>query len=356
MEGFSVDGRAQRVVFGAGAARSVPREVAGLGVCRVLVVSGGSALPLAKSIATDLGDLAVAEFGEVRQHVPEPLAVAVCEVAAEHRIDAVVTVGGGSAVGLGKVVAHTMSVPVVAVPTTYAGSELTDVWGMTSNGTKRIESDPRVLPRVVIYDPETTVDLPARATASTGFNALAHAVEGWYGVRSTPLTRLHALEAIRVLAAALPACVDQPADLGARARAFYGAYLAGLAFSVTGSALHHKLCHVLGGSHAVVHGEVNAVLLPYVLAFNAPAVRGLDDGVAEALGGCGDAAQALRRLARELNLPASLAELGIPKADLDLAAERATVAVGAQNPRPASPGEIRELLACAHAGLEPHSA
>jgi maleylacetate reductase len=297
----------------------------------------------------------------VRQHVPEPLALAAQQAAAVHGIDAIVTVGGGSAVGLGKVVAVTTGAPIVAVPTTYAGSELTDVWGMTTGGAKKTATDIAALPRVVLYDPVAASGLPPRATAATGFNALAHAVEGCYGPNATPLTRLYASEGVRVLAGSLPRCAADPGDLDARGDAFFGAYLAGVAFSATGSALHHKLCHVLGGTDGLVHGECNAVLLPYVLAYNSSAVPGLGASVASAISaGTGvdepDAAIALRRLARELALPTSLAELGLAEDRLAGAAEEAAVAVGTLNPRPVTPGDIHQLLADAYAGREPHTA
>jgi maleylacetate reductase len=361
MEGFTVESRPQRVVFGAGSAQSVPEQADLLGASRVLVVSGGSSNPLGDQIAGLLGGRAVARLTEVRQHVPEPLALAAREVAARHRIDAIVAVGGGSAVGLGKAVAVTTGAPIVAVPTTYAGSERTDVWGMTTGGHKKTARDVAALPRVVLYDPVAASSLPPRATAATGFNAIAHAVEGCYGPLAGALTRLHAIEGIRVLAAALPRCTAKPADPDARGEAFYGAYLAGLAFAVTGSALHHKLCHILGGTHRLVHGDLNAVLLPHVLAFNAPAVPGLAPMIAAALAEATgvaepDPALALRRLSRHLCLPTTLAELGVPAQALDEAAELAAEEVRTVNPRPASPGQIRELLADAHAGREPHTA
>jgi maleylacetate reductase len=355
MESFTLEGRTQRVVFSLGALDAVAGEIDRLGAHKVLLIAGGSAKPLGDEIAVRLGDRVAATLAEVRQHVPEQLALAARETARAYGIDAILTVGGGSATGLGKAVALTTGAPIVAVPTTYAGSELTDVYGITGEH-KQTGRDARVLPKTVLYDPSLTVELAARATGTTGFNALAHAVEAMYAPQTNPVVRLHALEGIAVLAAALPECVQHPDDLDARGRAQYGAYLAGTAFAVAGTALHHKLCHVLGGSFGLVHGEVNAVLLPYVVAYNQPAVPEAMERVARALAEPSDAAGALRALAHTLQLPTNLAEIGMPAHGLETAAERAVAAVGSSNPRAVVVSDMRRLLEAAYAGREPADA
>jgi len=352
MESFTRDVQPQRVVFGVGAFACLPDEVARLGVRRILLIAGRSAKPLGDAAAERLGDRIVARCEEVRQHVPELLAGAAGAAARTHRADAIVTIGGGSATGLGKAVALTTGLPIIAVPTTYAGSELTEIYGITGEQ-KRTGRDSRVLPKVVLYDPALTVGLSPHATGSSGFNALAHCVEALYSPRVDPVVTLHAEEGIRVLADALPAAVGDPSDLAARSRALYGAYLAGTALAGGVTALHHKLCHVLGGSFGLVHGEVNAVLLPYVVAYNQPAAAAAMDCVSRALGQP-DAAQGLRALAVALALPTSLAEIGMPADGLDNAAEQALAAVGANNPRAVDVQSIRLLLGDAYAGRQPH--
>jgi maleylacetate reductase len=344
-----------RVVFGAGAVDRVADEVAGLDAERALVIAGGSGKAAGQRIDDALGDHLAGTFGEVRQHVPEDLAAAARQAARAAEADAVVAVGGGSAIGLAKAVAVETAVPVVAVPTTYSGSECTPIYGITGTH-KRTARHPRALPRVIVYDPELTVGLPPDVTAASGFNALAHAVEALYAPGTNPIVALGATEAVRVLAEALPAAVAEPGDLDVRGRALYGAYLAGSAFAVAGTALHHKLCHVLGGTFGLDHAATNAVVLPYVAAFNAPAAPDALGRVAGALGGDADPAQAgrrLRDLALALGAPTSLAALGMPAEGLDEAAELAAAAVRAANPRPVDRDGIRMLLQAAHDGRLP---
>jgi maleylacetate reductase len=267
----------------------------------------------------------------------------------------VLTVGGGSAIGLGKVIAVDRGIPVVAVPTTYSGSEMTPVYGITGTR-KRTVRDLRALPSVVVYDPELTVGLPRRVTASSGFNALAHCVEGFYAPGASPVVDLWAEEAIASLAEALPELADDPSDLGARSDALYGAYLAGATLAVAGTALHHKLCHVLGGSFGLDHGDVHAVLLPHVAAFNADVAPERLAAAAAALRGPRDAAQVgvrLHDLALRIGAPTSLAEIGMPAEGLAEAAALGVAAVGDSNPCPVDEVAVRRILDAAYEGRSP---
>jgi maleylacetate reductase len=343
-----------RVVFGVGSLSSLAGELEALGVERWLVIAGGSAAPVGERAVQILGSRVAGVFGEVRQHVPERLAAAASQTAREVRAEGLLTIGGGSAIGLGKAVALTTGLPVVAVPTTYSGSEMTSVFGIMGDR-KRTGRDPRVLPRLVVYDPALTTGLPPRVTASSGFNALAHCVEALYAAGANPVTSLMAEEGLRVLARSLSAAVKEPDDLDARSELLYGAHLAGSALAVAGTALHHKLCHVIGGDFGLVHADVHAVLLPHVAAFNQPAVPDVMQRVARALEG-EDAAPALLALADEVGAPTSLADIGMPQDGLDAAAERAVAEGGAGNPRPADVREIRSLLEDAYQGRAPHAA
>ena len=348
---FELDLHTQRVVFGAGRAREMTDEVEALRLRRVLLVATRSAKAAADGLSQRLGPLVAARIHEVVQHVPVADVASTTEVARVAGADAVVTVGGGSATGLGKAVAVETGLPLLAVPTTYAGSEATTVYGVTGEH-KTTARSLRALPRVVVYDPELTTGMPPRLTASSGLNALAHAVEAMYAPGANPLTEVLAQEAMRRLADALPVAVDSPADLDARADALLGAYLAGWAMEQAGTALHHTLCHLIGGTYRVDHGDVHAVLLPYVAAYNAPAAPEALARVARALGGS-DAASALRELAVALGAPTDLASLGLAGDVLPEVAERAVSAASGRNPRRPEARSLLRLLEDAYAGRAP---
>ena len=284
MQPFTYDALPGRVVFGAGTARArLAGEVSRLGTSRLLLITTPRAEPLARELATPLGGQLAGVFTGVREHVPAEAAGAARQQAAVTGADALLSIGGGSATGTAKAVALTTGLPVIAVPTTYAGSEVTPVWGLTEGERKTTGSDPRVLPRVVIYDPELTVSLPAGLTAASGLNALAHCAEAFWAPGRNPVTALAAAEGLRVLALALPLAVKDGADLDARGDLLYGAYLAGAAFGVTGAGLHHKLCHLLGGRYGLPHAQTHAIVLPYVLAMNLPGAPDAADRISQAL-------------------------------------------------------------------------
>jgi alcohol dehydrogenase class IV len=293
----------------------------------------------------------VVRIGEVAQHVPVEVAQAAVAEALTADADVVVALGGGSATGLAKSIAKETGLPIVAVPTTYAGSEMTPIWGLTDEQGKTTGRDPLVLPRTVVYDPVLTVTLPPALTASSGMNALAHCVEALYAPDASPVTALLAEEGIRALARALPAAVAWPDDLAARSEALYGAWLAGWVLGTTSTGLHHKLAHVLGGVYRLPHGPVHSALLPYVAAFNAVAAPAALDRVAAALGAT-DAATGLYDLATTLGAPTSLAAVGLTADSVDDIVDT-VVAADVVNPRPVEPAELRALLLAAHAGRRP---
>jgi maleylacetate reductase len=339
------------VVFGPGTVAGVPAELEALGLERVLLVASPSGAATADALASALDDRLAARIHEVRQHVPETLATSAVDVAREWSADGVLTIGGGSATGLGKAVAVATGVPLVAVPTTYSGSEATPIYGITGPH-KRTGRDSRALPRVVVYDPELTTSMPRHVTATSGLNAVAHCVEAIYSRDAEPVSTLVAEEGLRLLASALPHAVRNPHDLAPREDALLGAYLAGWSLASVGSALHHTLCHVLGGDHGLGHGDVHAVLIPYVVAFNAPATPGAMGRMARALG-TEDAVTGIADLARTLCAPTSLQAIGMPEGGLDAVAERVRRAVGDRNPRPVDPDELRRLLEDAFHGRPP---
>jgi len=294
-----------------------------------------------EKVRGELGNRLAGVCDFAAMHVPvDRVQRAVAEVDRIHP-EALVAVGGGSAIGLAKAVARERPLPIVAVPTTYAGSEMTSIWGITSGDTKTTGRDPAVAPRLVIYDPELTLSLPPKTSAASGMNAMAHAVEAMYAPSVSQVAVAAADEAIRTLARALPSVVASPRDLDARTLALRGAHAAAMALELAQMGLHHKLCHVLGG-FGLPHAETHAALLPRVVAFNAPAAADAMTRIARALGAT-DTAAGLRALNKSLGLTMSLGALGLKRADVDRAAD----AVGAAtfpNPRAATPDAVRQLL------------
>jgi maleylacetate reductase len=351
---FTYDAIPGRVVFGAGSRAALPAELDALGARRVLVIASGGEDDIACEVAERLEDRAVGRFRDVVQHVPVAGARAVRAATRDAGADTVLTIGGGSATGFGKAVALEQEVRFAAVPTTYAGSEMTQIWGLTGGDEKRTGVDLRVKPALVVYDPELTLTLPPRIAGPSGMNALAHCVEALYGPGASPVVSLMALEGIRALHRSLPAVCAAPSDLEARSEALYGAYLAGVALASGGTGLHHKTCHVLGGMFGLDHGDMNAVVLGHALAYNAPAIPGLVDDIAAALG-TEDPPGALYDLANAVGAPAGLAELGMPADGLDDAARR-VVEEATGNVRKPEVAGIRRMLDDAYHGRRPGTA
>jgi maleylacetate reductase len=347
------------VVFAAGAARTVlAPEVERLGARRVLLIATDRDRALIDELAAPLGDRIAGRFSEVRPHVPLAVAERARAAARDTGADALVAVGGGSTIGTAKAIALESGVPIAAVPTTYAGSEMTPVWGLTDARRKTTGTDPRVLPRVVVYDPELTFALPAAVTGPSAMNAMAHCVEAFYAPGANPIADLMAEEGIRALAAGVPGAVARPTELESRAETLYGAYLAGAAFAVVGSALHHKVCHVLGGAYDLPHAGLHTVMLPQVTAFLEPALPDVMARVARALGDRGrdGAAVGLYDLAAAIGAPTALEQIGMRADDLDAAARLALAKVPADTPRPLAERDVRSLLERAFTGRRPSPA
>jgi alcohol dehydrogenase class IV len=289
---------------------------------------------------------------DVVRHVPVDVAERARAVALQHDVDVLVSVGGGSTTGLAKAVALGSGLPIVAVPTTYSGSEATDVWGLTEGGRKTTGVDPRVLPRAVVYDAGLMLGLPVATSVASGLNALAHCVDAMWGPWVDPIDQALALEGIRALNAGLPGVVARPTELPGREQMLYGAYLAAVAFASAGSGLHHKVCHVLGGMFDLPHAETHAVVLPYVLALNAPAVPDLDLRMAASFGAEG-ALAGLQRLRAGVDAPRSLRELGLAEHDLERAVYPILEVAPSSNPVPVTAAVVGALLRAAYAGDDP---
>jgi len=354
MRSFIFNGQPSRVVFGAGSIQHLEREIQALGAERALVLSTPEQAQQAQAIADRLGARAAGIFPRAVMHVPIETAREARDEARRLGADCAIAIGGGSTTGLGKAIALDSGLPILAIPTTYAGSEMTPIYGITEAGLKKTGKDPRVLPRTVIYDPELTLTLPVAMSVTSGMNAIAHAAEGLYAQDSNPIMDLMAEEGIAAIARALPAIRRKADDVEARGDALYGAWLCGAVLGNVGMALHHKLCHTLGGSFDLPHAEVHTVVLPQAMAFNAAAAPQAMARIARAIA-APSAAVGLYDLAKENGAPVALKDIGMKAQDLDRAADIA-VSSPYWNPRPfgvAQRREIRELLQRAYDGTRP---
>ncbi|HXV23534.1 MAG TPA: maleylacetate reductase [Alphaproteobacteria bacterium] len=350
MIAFTYQALPSRVVFRVGALADLPGELAKIGA-RALVLSTPEQAPLADAVATKLGGRAVGVYARAVMHVPLATAAEARDLAKRLGADCCVAVGGGSTIGLGKAIALEYGLPILAVPTTYAGSEMTPIWGLTEGSLKRTGRDLKVLPRTVIYDPELTLSLPAALSGVSGLNAIAHCVEALYAQDANPIMSLMAEEGIRALAVALPAIVDNPSDIEARGKALYGAWLAGTALGSVGMALHHKLCHTLGGAFGLPHAETHAILIAHVAAYNRDHAKAPLARVAAALGAA-DAGSGLYDLAVRVGARTALKDLSFSRTDIDKAAELATQNPY-YNPRPVTREGIIAILNDAVEGRRP---
>jgi maleylacetate reductase len=341
----------QRVRFGTGRATEALRdEVERIGAGRVMVIAAPSEADLADRVTAGLP--VALRWDGVTQHVPVGLADEARAAAAAAEVDVLVCVGGGSTTGLAKAIALTSGLPIVAVPTTYAGSEATNVWGLTEAERKTTGVDDRVLPVAVVYDPDLTLSLPVDLSVASGFNGIAHCVDSMWAPRADPINGALALEGMRAIAAGLRAIVAEPQDADGRGQALYGAYLSAVAFASAGSGMHHKICHVLGGAFDLPHAAMHTVVLPYVTAYNAPSAPDASARIGAALG-AGDALSGLEALRAATNAPRTLSGLGMPQGGIPLAAELALAAIPASNPRPVTQAALERLLEAAWSGEPP---
>jgi maleylacetate reductase len=358
MNTFTFEPHIPRVVFGSGSLQQLPAEIERLGATRALVLSTPEQEASARRVAELLGPRSAGVFAGAVMHVPIETAREARDEARRLGADCAIAIGGGSTTGLGKAIALDSGLPIIAIPTTYAGSEMTPVYGLTEAGVKKTGRDPRVLPKTVIYDPELTLTLPVGLSITSGLNAIAHAAEGLYAHDGNPIVALMAEEGIHALATALPALHVNANDLNARADALHGAWLCGAVLGHVSMGLHHKLCHTLGGSFNLPHAEVHAVVLPHALAYNARSAPAAMARIVRALGAGApntpghDAPKLLHELALHLGAPTSLKQIGMPLEGLDRAADLA-VSAPYPNPRPLERAALRALLQRAFDGAAP---
>ncbi|MGY3120335.1 maleylacetate reductase [Bradyrhizobium sp. S3.14.4] len=319
---FTLENLPCRVVFGSGSLSVAKAEIERFGGKRALVLTTPQQEAEGARLGTDLGPLYGGIFSGAAMHTPVEVteralaAMTVCEA------DCVVSLGGGSTTGLGKALALRTGVNQLCIPTTYAGSEMTPILGETKYGLKTTVRNNSVLPETVIYDVDLTLSLPVDLAAASGINAIAHAVEALYARDRNPVVSLIAEEGIRSLGHALPAIKENPDDREARSEALYGAWLCGMCLGTVGMALHHKLCHTLGGAFDLPHAQTHTIVLPHALAYNAPAVPDAITQISRAIN-ASDAAHGLYDLAQRLDVPSSLRDIGMPESGIEEAADLA---------------------------------
>lgn len=351
MEPFIYQGVPVRVRFGSDMLGVVADEIRRLNCGQALILSTPQQEDQARALSDALGDLSVGVFSKAAMHTPVDVTKNALAFMQDVNADCTVAIGGGSTTGLGKALAWRLDTPQIVIPTTYAGSEVTPILGETEDDRKTTVTDIKILPEVVIYDVNLTLGLPVAMTVTSGINAMAHAVEALYARDRNPVISTMAHEGIAALVRALPTIARTPDDCDARAGALYGAWLCGMVLGSVGMALHHKLCHTLGGTFNLPHSETHSVVLPYATAFNYSAVPEQLKPLSDLLGTDNPGA-GLHQFARDLGAPTSLRQLGMPEHGIDAAAELATQNPY-WNPRAFTREEIRDLIAQAWRGDPP---
>jgi maleylacetate reductase len=351
MINFTYNSLPGRILFGIGTCQQLAQEIEQLGCSRALILSTAGHESQAKELAQQIGKLAGAIFPRAVMHTPVEVSEQAAEFARSVNADCTVALGGGSTIGLGKAIALRTNLPQIAVPTTYSGSEMTPILGETEAGQKTTKRTLAVLPETVLYDPKLTLTLPIHLSVASGINALAHAVEALYAKDRNPIITLMAEESIRAFALSLPAIVANPKNESARSDALYGAWLAGTCLGAVRMSLHHKLCHVLGGTFNLPHAQTHTVILPHAIAYNSQAELQVMDTIAKAIG-TDDAAIGLYNFTGRLGATRSLQELGMPEDGIEKAALLATQNPY-WNPRKLELHAIRELTRRAWAGEPP---
>ncbi|KAF4334668.1 ADH4-alcohol dehydrogenase IV [Fusarium beomiforme] len=353
MKSFVHDVLSNRIIFGSGSIRKLPDEIKRLNVSRPLLLCTPGKSHLADQLSDIIKDASLEVAGifpHATAHTPIPVTEKGTAFLASVSAECVVSIGGGSVVGLGKAISIRSGVPHISIPTTYSGSEMTPILGETENGHKTTRSDPKILPDVVIYDVDFTLTLPPTICSTSGVNAIAHAVEALYAQNTNPIISILALEGVRSLAEALPEIVANPDSKAPRDQALYGAWLCGTVLGSSSMGLHHKLCHVLGGSFGLPHAETHTIVLRHALSYNAPFIPEQMAKLATVLPGSnGDALAGLEHLLGRLPVPRGLKEVGMKESDIDRAAQIAT-SNQYPNPRPLELKWITELIRRAWAG------
>lgn len=341
----------QRVLFGVGVRNTVADEVRRLGCSRALILSTPPKSSSALDLAAALNDMSAGVFSRAAMHTPVEVTEDALRHVQEINADCIVAIGGGSTTGLGKAIAHRTGLPQIVIPTTYAGSEATPILGQTEDGVKTTLTDRKVLPEVILYDPELVATLPVGMTVTSALNAMAHAAEALYARDKSEDSNQLAIDGLTSFVKSLPKVLQDPEDLAAREETQRGAWACGAVLGRVGMALHHKLCHTLGGSFDLPHAETHAIILPHAIHYNAQAVPGLLAPLTDLLDGSSPG-MALWQFAKSMGAPLALRVLGLQVQDLDRVVEIAT-RNPYWNPREVTADGIRALLEKAWTGEAP---
>ena len=340
-----------RVIFGTGTLAMLGELLAGMGVSRAIILSTPGKEALADRVSAQIAGRCAGIYAGARMHTPIETTIQALARVAALRADIVISVGGGSTIGLGKAIALRTDLPQIAIPTTYSGSEATSILGETVAQKKTTQRSPKVLPEVILYDVELTLALPYALSVASGINAVAHAVEALYAQNRNPIIELLAERGISAFAAALPALHQNLSDSEARSEALFGGWACGVCLGSTDMALHHKLCHILGGAFNLPHAETHTILLPHTLAYNAVAAPEAMARIGRALG-AEDPVAGLSRLLEGLGAPRSLRDIGMPVDGIELAV-RLAIQNSYPNPEPLTEAGLRGLLTRAFDGQSP---
>lgn len=351
MDNFTFTTLPYRVLFGEGKLTQLRSEVERLEIHRALVISTHNHRHLANQVSSLAGNYSAGVFSEAVMHTPLDVTLKALELAKTIECDGVIAIGGGSTIGLAKAIAVRLDCPQIAIPTTYAGSEMTPVLGETENGIKTTRREPKILPQTVIYDVNLSHKLPVNISITSGLNAIAHAVEALYSADANPITSLYATQGIQAFIEALPIINKDPDNLEARSKALYGAWLCGTCLAQAGMGIHHKLCHILGGSFGLPHAETHSIILSHAIAYNQTTATTAMLTVAKLFGET-NASNAVYDFAQSLQAPSSLRDLGMPESGIVKAAALATQN-SYPNPRALDTTAIEQLLRRAWAGEPP---
>lgn len=344
-----------RVIFGAGLRAKAAEELDRLGISRAIVLATPPQAALAAEFARDIGMRAVIVYPGAAMHTPVEVTESALLAVQSVNANGILSAGGGSTIGLGKAIALRTDLPQLAIPTTFAGSEMTPILGQTERGAKTTQRTPKVLPETVIYDPDLVTTMPRSIAGPSGMNAIAHSVEALYAKDANPVVSLMAEDSIRALGNALPRLLAQAGDRDAWTEALYGAWLAGACLGLVGMSLHHKICHTLGGTFNLDHAGIHCLMLPYTAAYNRDAAPEAMRRVARALHArelSGDAPSALYDLMLKTATHRSLREFGLTENDLETAADLA-VKSPYDNPRPVTRSAVLDMLRAAYGGTRP---
>lgn len=340
-----------KAVFGENSALKLKQEIIALAGTRVMITCTKNMVARIGHVISDLGDMCVSIYDKAEAHCPEHIALGAVEEFKNKNCDVIVAVGGGSTIGIGKAITLRTDAPLIVIVTTPCGSESTPIHGMLVGNKKKTGRDNKVIARTSIYDATLTTSMNAHITGTIGMNSLAHCVEALYAKVKSPISDMMAIEGIKALTSGLPNSIDDTNDLMARSQVLYGGMLSGYCVTLAGIAIHHKLCHVLGGHHGIPHGESNSVILPYAVAYNESSAPEAMEKIRDAMG-TNSASGGIYDFARLINVPKSLKELGMREGDLDLAAEE-TIERTTYNPKPLDQKSVREMLQMAYEGIKP---